>query len=160
MRTDSRIGGSTVLTTWLRTEGDRDAGANRQHEPIVALLPGVEHQVAEIALELAIEIEFARGIEQLMARVESGCPRTVIVDADVLGWPASFCLFARSLRPDVSIIAVLHHWSECEAPMREWVDAVLHKPPRLHEWALLFGGDVQGAGTAWRGDSSPTWHAG
>jgi hypothetical protein len=137
MAMDIRIGGSTDLGgTALPT---RRAGARGVWlgAPVVALVPGSERRVIEIARTLAVDVEFVRGLEQLAARVESACPPTIIVDGDVLGWPASFCLFARSLRPDVAIVVVLHHWSEREMSVREWVDAVLHKPPRLHEWALL-----------------------
>jgi hypothetical protein len=116
------------------------AATRRDWAPVVALVaPGAEQQLCRIVRALDVDIDYVSGVDQLVTRVETKCPRTIVVDADVLGWPASLVTLARSLRTDVFVVALLHHWSEREETLRQWVDAVLHKPPRLEEWMSLFG---------------------
>jgi hypothetical protein len=123
------------------TDGD---GVERHRlargDAIVALVgPGATAQLGSIGQTLCLDFEFLRGLSQLVARVESACPAIILADMDILGWPATLSALARSLRRDVFLIAMLHHWNDREESMHQWVDAVVHKPPRLHEWTALLG---------------------
>jgi hypothetical protein len=73
----------------------------------------------------------------VVARIESSCPPFVLVDTELLGCPADLCCFARSLRPDVKVFAVVNFWSEREDALHKCVDALLHKPPRRREWEVV-----------------------
>ena len=81
-----------------------------------------------------VRLELSDATDVVVARIETSCPRILLIDTDLLGRPADLCRFARSLRPDVTFVGLAYFWSEREEAVRACADAVLHKPPRRPEW--------------------------
>ena len=81
-----------------------------------------------------VRLELSDATDVVVTRIETSCPRILLIDTDLLGCPADLCRFARSLRSDVKVIALAYFWSEREEALRACADAVLHKPPRRREW--------------------------
>jgi hypothetical protein len=97
-------------------------------------------EVQRVLPGLALNVMLCTGhIDLLTAQVESACPQVLIIDTDLIAVPGDLRRFARSLRPDVQVVALVNHWSEREERLKDAVDAVLHKPPRRDEWERLFG---------------------
>lgn len=81
-----------------------------------------------------LQIELFERLETLVTGIETACPGLLLVDSDLAGNFKDLHAFARSLRPDVRILALLCYWSDREASLRACADAILHKPPRDAEW--------------------------
>lgn len=110
----------------------------RRHS--VALASELARVEIEPLLEsLCLDITFVTRVDLLSTCVESNCPEILIIDTDLLGLPDELCRMARSLRPDVVMVALVNRWSEREERLQGVVDVVLHKPPRREEWQRLFG---------------------
>ena len=83
-----------------------------------------------------VRLELSDATDVVVARIETSCPRILLIDTDLLGRPADLCWFARSLRPDLTFVGMAYFWSEREEALRACADAVLHKPPRRREWQV------------------------
>jgi hypothetical protein len=114
-----------------------DAG-RRRRRGIVLAHRTLGPQIVETAATFHIELMPVDQLDRVSALVESGCPELIFIDTDLLPLPGDLCRMARSLRPDVLVVALVNHWSEREERLSVVVDAVLHKPPRLFEWQRLF----------------------
>lgn len=105
----------------------------------VGLVAGGLYAALSRALNgLPVRLELSASADLLVARIESACPPLIVVDGDLLGCPAQLCSFARSLRPDVTVLGLTYYWSDREEAFRGCVDGLLHKPPREIEWRATF----------------------
>ncbi len=96
-------------------------------------------EIEPLLESLCLDITFVTRVDLFSTCVESNCPEILIIDTDLLGLPDELCRMARSLRPDVVMVALVNRWSEREERLQGVVDVVLHKPPRREEWQRLFG---------------------
>jgi hypothetical protein len=107
---------------------------------LVGLVPAPLHPDVRRAVEgLRFNLELLDDARLVAARIESGCPEIVLVDADVLGCPEALCRLSRSVRRDVKFVVLSCFWSEREEMLRACADAIVHKPVRDGEWRDLFG---------------------
>jgi len=90
--------------------------------------------VRDALIGFHLRLDMSDAIDLVVARIESSCPPFLLIDTELLGCPVDLCRFARSLRPDVKVFAVVYFWSEREEALRECADGLLHKPPRRREW--------------------------
>lgn len=104
----------------------------------IGLVPhALRATVAHIVAGMPLQLTFLESADLVVARVESDCPDMLLLDTDLLGCPSDLCRFARSLRPDVRVLALAYYWSEREDALHACVDAILHKPARDAEWRQL-----------------------
>ena len=94
----------------------------------------LQPSVRDVMAGFNVRLELSDATDVVVTRIETSCPRILLIDTDLLGCPVDLCRFARSLRPDVKVIALAYFWSEREEALRACADAVLHKPPRRREW--------------------------
>lgn len=95
------------------------------------LHPDVLHAVAGLHLRL----DLSDRADVVVARLESACPALILIDTDLMGCPQDVCRLARSLRPDVRVVAMTYYWSDREEGLERCVDGILHKPARSREWS-------------------------
>ncbi|MEX0785397.1 MAG: hypothetical protein WD939_02060 [Dehalococcoidia bacterium] len=94
----------------------------------------LQHVVRDVMDGFALDIEFQPDLGLYVARVEADYPDVLIVDVDLAGGLVTLSPFARSLCPNLKLVAVTCYWSERDEGLREYADAVVHKPPRRNEW--------------------------
>jgi hypothetical protein len=99
----------------------------------------VQPLVLEAVAPFRLQIELFERLETLITSIETTCPGLLLIDTDLASNFEDLQAFARSLRPDVRIVALSCYWSDREESLRAWADAVLHKPPRPSEWASVLG---------------------
>lgn len=116
-----------------------DAAETAPLEAIGLILPALHPEVRRAIAGLHVELALSDTTELVAARLESACPALLLIDTDLLGCPVDLCTFARSLRPDIKVFALVNHWSEREEDLRSCADAILHKPPRRDEWKAVLG---------------------
>jgi hypothetical protein len=95
--------------------------------------------VLEAIAPFRLQIELFERLATLVTSIETACPGLLLVDSELAGDFRDLRAFARSLRPDVRIVALSCYWSDREESLRLYADAVLHKPPRASEWASVLG---------------------
>ncbi len=103
-------------------------------EVLVLITHALRRDVQRMTRGMPLTLEFVGTPELAMARIESACPEIVVIDDDMMACSDEVCRFARSLRPDVRLVAVTCRWSEREAGLRGCADAIIHKPLREAEW--------------------------
>ena len=106
-------------------------------EPVAAvglIASHLQSGVRQATTGFEVRIEMSDAADLVVTRIETRCPPFVLIDTELLGCPVDLCRFARSLRADVTIVALVYFWSEREEALRACADAVLHKPPRRTEW--------------------------
>lgn len=106
----------------------------RPAEALGLIAADLQPAVREAIAGFRVRLEMSDATDLVVARIESGCPPFLLIDTELLGCPVDLCCFARSLRPDVKVFAVVYFWSEREEALRECADGLLHKPPRRPEW--------------------------
>ncbi len=106
----------------------------RPAEALGLIAAELQPAVREAMAGFPIRLEMSAAADLVVARIESSCPPFLLIDTELLGCPVDLCCFARSLRPDVKVFAVVYFWSEREEALRECADGLLHKPPRRPEW--------------------------
>lgn len=106
----------------------------RPAEALGLIATDLQPAVREALARFQVRLEMSDAIDLVVARIESGCPPFLLIDTELLGCPVDLCCFARSLRPDVKVFAVVYFWSEREEALCECADGLLHKPPRRREW--------------------------
>jgi DNA-binding response OmpR family regulator len=94
----------------------------------------LQPQVRLAMREFNVRLDMSESTALVVTRVETRCPDLLLIDTDLLGCPGDLCRFARSLRPDVKVLALACYWSDREEGLRGCADALLHKPPRQPEW--------------------------
>lgn len=97
----------------------------------------VHPAIARTLSEFHVTLGMSDDTGLVVARIESSCPDLLLIDTDLLGYPGDLCRFARSLRPDVKVLALVCYWSDREDDVRGCADAILHKPPRQPEWEAI-----------------------
>ena len=112
---------------------------DRRHHAVALASHLARAEIEPLLASLCLDITFVTRVDLLSTCVESNCPEILIIDTDLLGLPDELCRMARSLRPDVVMVALVNRWSEREERLQGVVDVVLHKPPRREEWQRLFG---------------------
>lgn len=106
----------------------------RPAEALGLIAADFQPAVRDALIGFHLRLDMSDAIGLVVARIESSCPPFLLIDTELLGCPVDLCCFARSLRPDVKVFAVVYFWSEREEALRECADAILHKPPRRREW--------------------------
>jgi hypothetical protein len=94
----------------------------------------VQPLVVEAVAPFRLQLELFERLATLVTSIQTACPGLLLVDTDLAGNFRDLQAFARSLRPDVRIVALSCYWSDREESIRAYADAVLHKPPRASEW--------------------------
>ena len=118
--------------------GDSRRAARATPTALALAPPELHGEMARACQGLALKLECTAATDLFVSRIESGCPPLLLVDADLMGWPADLCKFARSLRPDVKVLALTCQWSEHDGALTQLVDGILHKPPRRSQWEGVF----------------------
>ena len=127
-------------------------GSRRQEPPVadptrslqgrpeaLGLVPvAMRSEVERATRELGLKLECLAAEDLAVARIESGCPNILLIDADVVARPGDLCRFARSLRPNIRVFVLTWYWSERDEVLGRCGDAILHKPPRCAEWESVF----------------------
>lgn len=131
------VGSSMVDTRPLAPPGSPG------REPFVlealGLVPIAQQSEVERATRgFGLKLELLAVEDLAIARIESGCPDVLLIDADLVACPGQLCRFARSLRPDVAVFLLTWYWSERDDVLWRCADAILHKPPRYAEWEFVF----------------------
>lgn len=106
----------------------------RPAEALGLIAAELQPAVREAMAGFRVRLEMSGAADLVVARIETSCPPFLLIDTELLGCPVDLCCFARSLRPDVKVFAVVCFWSEREEALRECADGLLHKPPRRREW--------------------------
>ncbi len=50
------------------------------------------------------------------------------------GGPLDLCRLIHSLRADAKVVGLSCYWCDRDETLRECLDAILHRPPRVAEW--------------------------
>lgn len=106
----------------------------RPAEALGLIAAELQSAVREAMAGFRVGLEMLAATDLVVARIESNCPPFLLIDTELLGCPVDLCRFARSLRPDVKVFAVVYFWSDREEGLHACADAILHKPPRRRQW--------------------------
>jgi hypothetical protein len=90
--------------------------------------------IERLTAGLDLSIAFIADPGLFVARLESAQPDLVIFDADAPWGNIDLLRYTRSLWPAVRIFAITHRWSERADDLRDHVDGLLYKPPRIDQW--------------------------
>src|SRR3989304_3752289 len=101
--------------------GDSRRAARATPTALALARPELHGGMARACRGLAVKVECPAATDLFVSRIESGCPPFLLVDADIMGWPADLCKFARSLRPDVKVLALTCQWSEHDDALTQLV---------------------------------------